>query len=277
MDHPQTRISVLITVLLATGLACNFSRALEGEVVQDEQVALAVARTLSAAQTATAAAQNPTSEPEQPTATPVPSETPTPTITLTPTSSVPQARLTQNTNCRTGPERVYDLIRTFLIGESAEIIGKNSRGDYYYVTDGANRSRDCWLWDRYVEVSGDISQIPVFTPPPTPTPTYDWAGTWESWADSATFTMTLTQSGDQISGSFTYLAQDYSIVGVRGSGGQTVTGTLTREGSSDTAAFTWEMLDNRDQFTGNLVSSGSPEPWCGARNGAAQPSPCLGP
>src|SRR5512132_2711076 len=42
--------------------------------------------------------------------------TPTPTITLTPTSAVPTVSVSENTNCRTGPGVVYDLVGALLIG-----------------------------------------------------------------------------------------------------------------------------------------------------------------
>ncbi len=171
--------AILAGFLSLSGLAC----AVATGIVDPNAASTAVAQTIVAGQTSTAAVLSAagtlaaslvpaaTSTPEA-TATPEFSATPsaTPTSTETPTPSVPLAALTQNTNCRSGPLAVYDLIRTFLTGEMAQITGKDAAGDYWYVTDPGQPGKDCWLWGRYVTVSGDTSNVPVFTPPPTPTP-----------------------------------------------------------------------------------------------------------
>jgi hypothetical protein len=94
---------------------------------------------------------------------------PTPTITLTPTSSVPMVSVSVNTNCRTGPGVVYDLVGALLIGEQTVVIGKYTPGNYWIINnpDGVGI---CWLWGEYATVTGDTSGLPEYPPPPTPTP-----------------------------------------------------------------------------------------------------------
>ncbi|HSR47376.1 MAG TPA: hypothetical protein VLL77_05255 [Anaerolineales bacterium] len=110
--------------------------------------------------------------PETPPATdtlePTPTETPTPTI---PPTEVPRlARVLENTNCRTGPGTVYDNIFSALKGTELPIVGRTTLTDYVIVAYSANPSDTCWLWTRYVDVRGDLTPLPLFTPPPTPTP-----------------------------------------------------------------------------------------------------------
>ena len=116
-----------------------------------------------------------------------------PTATATPLPAVtstiaPYVLISGNTNCRTGPGSVYDLLHTYLAGEQADLLGKNAAESFYFTTDQNGINPDCWLWGQYATPVGDTSLLPVFTPPPTPTPnpnfeiTFDRndgaAGTW---------------------------------------------------------------------------------------------------
>lgn len=102
---------------------------------------------------------------------PVSTSTPefTPTITLTPTPSVPTVTVSLNTNCRTGPGTQYDWIGALVIGQSAEVVGKNSTVNYWIIkTPGG--SGICWLWGQYATVSGNTSGLTEYAIPSTPTP-----------------------------------------------------------------------------------------------------------
>lgn len=109
--------------------------------------------------------------PIPPTDTPVPptenpTATPLPTLTSTP---APMANITGNTNCRTGPGAVYDLLHTYLAGDEVVLLGKNPNEFFWYTSDPAGINPDCWLWTEYATPVGDTNLLPVFTPPPTPT------------------------------------------------------------------------------------------------------------
>jgi len=103
-----------------------------------------------------------------PSSTPFPTDTPS--ITPTSTSSVPMVTVSQNTNCRTGPGLVYDLVGGLLVGEQAVIVGKYSAGNYWIVNN-PDAAGTCWLWGQYATVTGNTAGLPEYTPPPTPTPT----------------------------------------------------------------------------------------------------------
>jgi hypothetical protein len=184
------------------------------------------------------------------------------------------ANLTENTNCRSGPLALYDLIRTFLSGDSAEILGKNAAGDYWYVRDSDQPGKDCWLWGRYVQVSGDTANLPVFTPPPTPTPGFDWSGDWYAWVDGDPAQMSLSQSGSAVSGTLYDPDDSFSLVGATSDGGRSLSGEVTD--LDPPVTFVFRMTDDLEHFQGHYVRDGTTYPWCGSRS-TSQPSPCLWP
>jgi hypothetical protein len=92
-----------------------------------------------------------------------------PTITLTPTPSIPMVRVSEDTNCRSGPGKDFDHKGVLLTGEQAEVVGKNESLDYWIIKN-PDSSGTCWLWGRYATVEGDVSGLPEIESPPTPTP-----------------------------------------------------------------------------------------------------------
>ena len=106
--------------------------------------------------------------PEPPTLTPT--ETPTATLAIAPTSTVPLISVSVNTNCRIGPGRVYDRVGALLVGETAEVYGRNPTGEYWYIRNPDPGAEFCWLWGEYATLLGNTTLLPVYTPPPTPTP-----------------------------------------------------------------------------------------------------------
>ena len=155
--------------LLFAMLACNLPSAGTQVAVQDDDGAV---EATVAASLATAADQVQAEDP--PVAAPSPSQTPTPseTPTVTPTStrSIPMVRVSQNTNCRSGPGTVYDLIYIFMVGDEAEIIARSSAPNYVIIEVPDGSGRECWLWMQYGEQTGSTDHLPERTPPPTPTP-----------------------------------------------------------------------------------------------------------
>jgi hypothetical protein len=111
-----------------------------------------------------------------PTSTPLPTEPPaataTPTIvatlantpTLVPTGQT--AVINENTNCRSGPSANYDLIVTFMSGDTAKIVSRTNVDGYILVEDPNHPGQSCWLWTQYVTINGDLSSLPVATAPP---------------------------------------------------------------------------------------------------------------
>jgi len=172
-------IGVLLFAFFAcAGLGAYIYTTMPSQNVVDTQVA----QTINVALTQTALAQVPTMAPiSLPSSTPtspfIPQPLPpTPSATLpapilfTSTPAVPQVSVSVDTNCRVGPGKVYDRVGYLLIGQISEIYGRNPNGDYWYIRNLNQNTAYCWLWGEYATVSGNIAALPVFTPPPTPTP-----------------------------------------------------------------------------------------------------------
>ncbi|HNN13690.1 MAG TPA: hypothetical protein PKL78_09040 [Anaerolineales bacterium] len=94
----------------------------------------------------------------------------TPTITQTPTPSIPTVTVSKNTNCRTGPGKSYEITDSLVVGQSAQVVGKNTATNYWIIKR-LSGSGECWLWGEYATVSGDVSGLKEYAIPATPTPT----------------------------------------------------------------------------------------------------------
>ncbi len=111
-----------------------------------------------------------------PTATATATGTPTPSPSLTPTSAVEEraCRVTALANlfCRQGPGRAFEPLDSFTPGLSADVVGRSTDGFFWYVI-GPNFGHLCTVPDnpQLVELRGACSQLPRFTPIPSPTAT----------------------------------------------------------------------------------------------------------
>ncbi|MBE3038979.1 MAG: hypothetical protein IMZ62_09240 [Chloroflexi bacterium] len=140
----------------------------------------AVASTLSAMATNTPEFTFTPSLTPTPTFTLTPSLTPTPTFTLTPsltptptftlTLAVPMVSVSVQTNCRSGPGTAYDVLGILNVGQTAEVVGRSVYNDSWIIKLPSNPAVTCWLWGQYATVVGNTAGLPVFNPPPTPTP-----------------------------------------------------------------------------------------------------------
>ena len=162
-----------VSILLATAMvsmlaACDFKLPAPAMDLN-----LSVTRTLEAVATQVEATLRsvPSATPsETPTPPEADSATPTPTPVPSPIPESPAALLGENTNCRTGPGTVFDQDYTALKGALLEIVGRTTVPKYVIVNVPGESGHTCWLWTRYAEVRGDLTLLPISTPPPTPTP-----------------------------------------------------------------------------------------------------------
>ncbi|MCJ7823849.1 MAG: hypothetical protein MUP44_03030 [Anaerolineales bacterium] len=100
-------------------------------------------------------------------------ETPTPSPTAVPTSIPTQAAqisVSENTNCRSGPGDKFPFEGVLRVGEVADVIGRSTVLDYWYVTNAQLPEEGCWLWGEFAQVEGDFEMVPVYTPAPSPAP-----------------------------------------------------------------------------------------------------------
>ncbi len=112
------------------------------------------------------------------TSTETPTETLTPTLTFTvtpfftPTPLITLITVSTPTNCRNGPGKVYVMEGALLVGEVAEVVGREPTGNYWYIRNPDSKTGFCWVWGKYATLTGPALTLPILTPPPTPTPTF---------------------------------------------------------------------------------------------------------
>ena len=160
---------IIATALFLSTLACNLQLARDS--AGDIEAGPTIQETHPAEDSPDAVPLQPTVPPlTEPPPEDTPTPTNTPTVTPTDTPSIPIVTVTENTNCRSGPGTVYDLVYIFMIGDEAEIIGRSSEANYVIIKVPDSSGRSCWLWTRYAVIKGNINDLPESTPPPTPTP-----------------------------------------------------------------------------------------------------------
>jgi hypothetical protein len=175
-----TPILLSVTILLIVSLACGLpSIPITGPTVptlDSNNLGTVIARTMESALTQTAVAAMPINLANSqtaaitltPTFTPSATLSPTPVYTATPL--VPMISVSVDTNCRVGPGQVYDRVGALLVGETTEVFGRDPTARYWYVRNPDKDNQYCWLWTEYATVVGNVSALPFYTPPPTPTP-----------------------------------------------------------------------------------------------------------
>ncbi len=90
----------------------------------------------------------------------------TATFDVIPPPRVPMVSVSTETNCRTGPGEVYDLIGSVPVGGKFLLMGKSTSTNYWIIQlpDG----RACWLSGQYAVVEGNIGSLPEYAIPPIP-------------------------------------------------------------------------------------------------------------
>jgi hypothetical protein len=157
-----------LAVALILGLSACGGTPSEGAIqtaiaqtsVADEKIENAVNATLTALGTASVQ-ETPPPAAEDLTSTP---------SMKTPTQGIVTVSVSANTWCSKGPGLVYEKVFIFYVGQTAEVIGREERGQYWVIEKPDNPAVTCWLWGKYATVIGDASTLPVVAPPPTPTP-----------------------------------------------------------------------------------------------------------
>jgi uncharacterized protein YraI len=88
-----------------------------------------------------------------------------PSITSTPYTSQVKVSVWVDTNCRSGPGVAYTYLGALLVGESAEVVGRNADWTYWIIRNPDQPGGTCWLWGQYATLSGNTSGVPVYSTP----------------------------------------------------------------------------------------------------------------
>ncbi len=92
-----------------------------------------------------------------------------PTSQATPAPAAPVVTVSVQTNCRSGPGTGFEVLGVVEIDETAEVVGRSLYNDNWIIKLPANPAITCWLWAQYATLRGDPENVPVITPPATPT------------------------------------------------------------------------------------------------------------
>jgi len=160
-------IVLLIAALSAAGCDLSVGRAAPTPTI----VPLAAAETDATPTPTTVPTATPT---EAFTVTPTPlqpADTPAPSQPTAPVSSRVEGKVTSyGLNVRTGPGMAYPIVGGLSLGDSVEVVGKNTAGDWLQI---AYNGREGWIAAAYTDLTGSLEAVPEVSapPPPAPTPT----------------------------------------------------------------------------------------------------------
>jgi hypothetical protein len=102
----------------------------------------------------------------------MPTHSPTATAVFTLIPLLVQINVTVPTNCRNGPGKAYEMVGALLVGETVQVFARESTGMYWYIRNPDSPDDFCWVWGEFATLSGNTAILPVYTPPPTPLPTF---------------------------------------------------------------------------------------------------------
>ena len=139
--QPFRHIYLVLPIVAALCGGCNLSRTPEPTATISSDQVLLTAQAI-AQQTLEASTPTITKTSVPPTDT-VPAETLTPTETPTPTSPIVTADY--NSNVRAGPGEEYEIIDFLLIGQTANVAGRNEVGNRNLVVYPSHRRGEGWL------------------------------------------------------------------------------------------------------------------------------------
>ncbi len=172
----RNRLLLLMGLISTSILACNFPGLVKppGDpgliyTAAAQTIAASVSQTLQPSLTVSI----PTSVPLVTLTATLPATTSPVPETIVPAEAVTLS-VSVNTNCRLGPGRAYDLVGGLLVGQVAQVYGKNATHTYWYIRLPSKPDTFCWVTGEYATVTGDVNIVPIFTPPPTPTPVPDF-------------------------------------------------------------------------------------------------------
>lgn len=173
-----TKLQPILILFILTSLACELpinipnASAIQTSAAQTVIARLTQTTLISTSEILPTVSSTFTIPSEIPTITNTPTETITPSPVFTATSFVTLITVSVPTNCRIGPGKVYPRQGALLVGETAEVFGRDPTNQYWFIRNPDNTNEFCWVWGEYATLTGPFMALPIFTPPPTPTATF---------------------------------------------------------------------------------------------------------
>lgn len=167
-------LMILVLAALTTLSACNYpglSGSGNDDTPEADAVMTQIAQTIEAEITPPG---EPAESPAAPTDTSIipptlgPTQPPAP-ATVEPSPGQPVIRAEVDTNCRQGPSTLYKVVGYLLVGGESTVHGRKNDNTWWYIATPKKPGTYCWAWGGSTRVEGDTSQLPVITPPPSPT------------------------------------------------------------------------------------------------------------
>jgi hypothetical protein len=203
-----------VTILSLMLNACNFAGGGGGSPTPTqpppEVFFTAAAQTIAAGQM-TQSVPTTAAVPPTVTLTPLPTSTPTLELTntpaFTPTPTIPMISASVSTNCRLGPDVLYEPpVGVLPVGKQVEVHGRNDAGTWWYIQNPSRSGQFCWVWGETTKVEGSTAGLPIITPPPkpptltfTPTPSFAYTAAYNTVHDcggSPTAIFTIQNTGN---------------------------------------------------------------------------------
>jgi hypothetical protein len=138
-----------------------------------------------------------------------------------------------------------------------------------------------------VTATPEITLTPTETqqPAPTATPEFYWDGVWDFSVPGSVLNGIAVDHWGYLINSSVYSfggGPAFTYQGVLNDNQQEARGVIQTSDATTGSAITYEfqlqmVAENHDQFRGSYVAGGVTYEWCGARNGAAFPTPCRWP
>lgn len=98
-----------------------------------------------------------------------PSETPNLEPTATPTVGMPVASVNKDTNCRMGPAGNYELVVALKAGDAVDVVARDLGAGFVFIQVADQPDQSCWVLESSLTITGDVTPLPAYTPPPSPT------------------------------------------------------------------------------------------------------------
>jgi len=76
--------------------------------------------------------------------------------------------VSKETNCRLGPDVVYERVGQLDPGVMAEVFALDPGRGYYYIENPGNPGTYCWVWGEFATPVNDLAVLPIYTPAHTP-------------------------------------------------------------------------------------------------------------